>query len=228
MSKVQGTLPVYNPATKKIVGAFSLAYAKTFTGNETQFNIDHPTADGPTNLVPVQQIFPNMQPINGNSKESDWFMAVVFPDADYRSGAYRNWKNFQDISAMAPSIEWVGAASHSMGQLRYTKGSLIVGIEGDFSTGAVNELAPVNTVAPVASGTGTVGQTLSVTNGTWTAGGAITYTYQWLRAGIVIAGANAATYLLVSADSGKTVSCTVTATYSGYPAGATSNGIAVA
>lgn len=226
MAKIQGILPIYDPATKRILGAFALPLAKTFDGTETTHNIDAPTADGPTNTVPVQKIEPDYQPINPERKEVDWFMAAVFPDADIRSGAYKNWKNFASLEDMAPTSEWTGAASGP--QFRVNWGALVSGLESGFATGAVNELAPRNTVAPVASGTGTVGQTLSVTTGTWTAGGSITYAYQWLRGGVVIAGANANTYLLVAGDSGTTVSCRVTATYSGYSNAATSNGIAVA
>lgn len=38
---------------------------------------------------------------------------------------------------------------------------------------------PVNTVAPVLSGMPTTGSTISVTNGTYTGGGSLTYSYQW-------------------------------------------------
>jgi hypothetical protein len=89
---------------------------------------------------------------------------------------------------------------------------------------------PINTAVPVASGTGTVGQTLSCTNGTWKSViDGVTFTYQWQRQGVNIGGAVASTYLLVAADSTHTVSCAVTATDSAN--GATSqasNGIAVA
>jgi hypothetical protein len=87
--------------------------------------------------------------------------------------------------------------------------------------------APSNTALPVASGTGTVGQVLSVTNGTWT-NSPTGYTYQWLRAGANIAAATAATYTLVAADSTNNVSCRVTATNAAGSASATSNSIAVA
>lgn len=40
--------------------------------------------------------------------------------------------------------------------------------------------APVNTVAPVVSGTALTGQTLSVTNGTWV-NTPTSYSYQWQR-----------------------------------------------
>jgi hypothetical protein len=86
---------------------------------------------------------------------------------------------------------------------------------------------PQNTAAPVASGTGTVGQTLSVTNGTWNYS-PTSYAYQWMRGGTNIFNATGAAYLLVAADSGTSVSCQVTAS---NPAGSTaivSNAIAVA
>ena len=40
--------------------------------------------------------------------------------------------------------------------------------------------APVNTVAPVISGTTTLGSVLTTTNGTWT-NSPTSYTYQWKR-----------------------------------------------
>ena len=94
------------------------------------------------------------------------------------------------------------------------------------TAGLANEIAPINTAAPVASGTGTVGQNLTCTQGTWTYGQ--TYAYQWLRGGATIAGATNAVYALVGADSGNNVSCRVTATNPAGSASATSNAIAVA
>lgn len=70
---------------------------------------------------------------------------------------------------------------------------------------------PVNTVAPAITGTAQVGETLTVTNGTWT-GGSLTYAREWLRDGVVIAGATALTYDLVEADEGAVISVRVTAT----------------
>lgn len=77
--------------------------------------------------------------------------------------------------------------------------------------GKVSVVPPVNTVAPVASGTAIVGQTLSVTDGTWTGTAPITYTYQWKRNNVDIGGATNATYVLQAADLGKSIKCTVTA-----------------
>jgi hypothetical protein len=76
--------------------------------------------------------------------------------------------------------------------------------------------APSNTTAPAVSGTPKVGQTLTVSNGTWT-GSPTDYSYQWQRctsstscASIVDATEN--TYVARSADVDKTLRAVVTAT----------------
>lgn len=63
---------------------------------------------------------------------------------------------------------------------------------------------PTNSVLPVITGTTTVGQTLTVTPGTWS--NTPDLTYQWLRDGAVITGETGATYLLDAADEGAAIS----------------------
>ena len=82
---------------------------------------------------------------------------------------------------------------------------------------------PVNTVAPVISGTPFVGQTLSCSTGTWT--GSPTYSYQWRNNGSNIIGAINSTYFLVSGDNGDTIDCVVTATNGAGSSSANSNEI---
>jgi hypothetical protein len=97
------------------------------------------------------------------------------------------------------------------------------------SNDVIIQTPPVNTVAPVASGTATVGSLLSVTTGTWTGVPTPTFTYQWKRAGAaIVLLATSNTYLVVLADSGTTLSCTVTATNPQAVVDADSNGIAIA
>lgn len=72
--------------------------------------------------------------------------------------------------------------------------------------------APVNTVAPATSGIQTQGQTLTVSNGTWTAVPTPTFTYQWNRAAVPISAATAQTYVLQAADVDQAITCSVTAT----------------
>jgi hypothetical protein len=70
---------------------------------------------------------------------------------------------------------------------------------------------PVNLTAPTISGTAAVGQTLSVSTGTWSHT-ISSYAYQWQRAGANIAAATSSSYTLVSADVSNVIRCSVTAT----------------
>ncbi len=84
--------------------------------------------------------------------------------------------------------------------------------------------APVNTGAPVVSGTATLGAVLSVVNGTWTAEGGA-FVYQWQRNGADIAGAVGATYTVALADDAAVLRCVVRYTNSGGSVVANSNSV---
>ena len=86
-------------------------------------------------------------------------------------------------------------------------------------------IPPSNTVAPVISGSSTIGSTLSSTTGTWVGDPVITYSYQWKRAGVDIVGETNSTYVLVAADYNQAITCEVTATNAFGAASATSNSI---
>jgi len=73
------------------------------------------------------------------------------------------------------------------------------------------KFAPTNTVQPVISGIGTVGQVITSTTGTWTGDAPITYSYQWSADGENI-GADQNTYTVLIGDSGKDIMCTISAT----------------
>jgi hypothetical protein len=100
---------------------------------------------------------------------------------------------------------------------------------GNAITGELSKIfVPVNTSPPVISGTATVGSTLSSTNGNWTYV-PTSYTRQWRRGGVNIAGATAATYVLVAADSGTTITMQLVAhNAAGASAPIVSNGLAIA
>lgn len=98
-------------------------------------------------------------------------------------------------------------------------------VNEDLSAWSDTPAAPVNTVAPVISGTATTGQTLTSTTGTWTGNPAPTYAYQWKNAGVNLGGATSSTYVLQATDEGDNITCTVTATNSEGNASATSNTI---
>lgn len=67
--------------------------------------------------------------------------------------------------------------------------------------------APANSVAPTITGTAQVGQTLTSATGTWS--GSPTLTRQWRANGINIDGATSATFVLTTAQLGKTITVSV-------------------
>jgi hypothetical protein len=71
---------------------------------------------------------------------------------------------------------------------------------------------PYNLTAPVLSGTPTIGQILSTTDGTWQGKETISFAYQWRRDLANIGGATSNSYTLADADYQKTIDCVVTAT----------------
>lgn len=90
-------------------------------------------------------------------------------------------------------------------------------------------IAPTLTVAPAITGTAEVGEVLTLSNGTFTGDATITYQYAWFAGGVLIAGATANTFTLTSAQLGKVITATVTATNaSGFATGNTAPTSAVA
>src|SRR5258705_6332074 len=85
------------------------------------------------------------------------------------------------------------------------------------SAQAMRSAAPVNTVPPAISGTPTVGQGLTASDGTWS-NTPTSFAYQWLRCNgggnscASVANGTLKTYTLVGADAGRTMRVRVTAT----------------
>jgi hypothetical protein len=106
--------------------------------------------------------------------------------------------------------------------------ALIAGAAGKAAT----KVAPVNTAPPTITGTATVGQTLTATNGTWT-NSPTSYDYQWLRCNAsgssCVNAPNGAqkTYTLVGGDRGHMMRVKVTATNADGSASAQSDPTAV-
>ena len=92
--------------------------------------------------------------------------------------------------------------------------------------------APANSALPVINGSTVQGQTLSTTNGTWTAS-PTSYTYAWQDCNssggscTTISGASGSTYALSASDGGNTIRAVVTATNAGGSGSATSAPTAV-
>lgn len=74
--------------------------------------------------------------------------------------------------------------------------------------------APTMTVAPAITDDGSpaVGETITVSTGTFTGDATITYTYQWFAGGVAITGATTNSYELTASEVGKIITCRVVAT----------------
>ena len=123
------------------------------------------------------------------------------------------------------TASWAGldARSRYLAQIAYgdTGASTLLEV-------VTGEPAPIATVKPRINGKPAVGKTLRATTGTWNVKG-LAYAYQWSIDGVAVADATASTYPVVTADQGKKVTVTVTATGEGIPAGtATSAPVTVA
>jgi chitodextrinase len=100
------------------------------------------------------------------------------------------------------------------------------------STASCPVLAPSNATPPAISGTAQVGHPLSASQGSWTAS-PTGYAFQWLRCDSAgagcssISGATSSPYTPTSADAGRTMRVTVTASNSGGSTSATSGQTAV-
>jgi hypothetical protein len=93
--------------------------------------------------------------------------------------------------------------------------TLLVAAVAAAASEAAGTAAPGNTAGPTISGTAKVGSTLTVSTGTWT-GSPTTYAYQWQRCSSAscadVTGATQKTYLVSSADVGRSLRAVVTAT----------------
>ena len=107
-----------------------------------------------------------------------------------------------------------------------------VSVEHDLVVAAATQSAPSNAALPAISGTATQGQTLTVSNGSWS-GSPSGYSYQWRNCDSSgnnctnVSGATGSSYQLTGSDVGDTVRVVVTATNSGGSNSATSDATAV-
>jgi hypothetical protein len=91
------------------------------------------------------------------------------------------------------------------------------GLESTASNSIMVTGSITNTVAPSISGTSGLGNTLTVSNGTWTTNSTTisSYTYQWYRGGNAISGATNSTYTQGDNDVALTITASVMASAPG-------------
>jgi hypothetical protein len=106
--------------------------------------------------------------------------------------------------------------------------TVVAGTGSAQTSAAQANYAPTNTAAPTISGTPQTGQTLTANQGTWTSDTTPTFAYQWLACDAQgnncasISGATSQTYAVQSANEGKTIRVTVTASNTSGSSTATS------
>lgn len=83
-----------------------------------------------------------------------------------------------------------------------------------FSSTVTND-PPVCSSAPSISGTANVGETLTVTTGTWSNSPTYNYQWVWFHTNTAITGANTSTYVIQQEDGGQALGCVIIATSSG-------------
>lgn len=127
---------------------------------------------------------------------------------------YVRYLRFRELARLRHSSRFLAWLEATATRLSTTVAVIFARLSAGESASQVDALTgtyPTNTVAPAITGTPTSGQTLTISNGTWTGTATITYARQWYRDGVAISGATNTTYVLVAGDVGKTITGIVTA-----------------
>ena len=183
-----------------------------------------------TNSVPVNSVIPSVSGTAtvGNALSTTngtWTDA----DGDGRSYSYQWYRADDTNGTNAALITGATSSSYTLTTSDAHKYLRVVVTANDGRGGtqsavsiytAIINSAPVNSAVPSVSGTATVGNALSTTNGTWTDadGDGRSYSYQWYRASdtngsglTAISGATSASYTLAAGDLNKYLRVVVTA-----------------
>ncbi|MCM8738500.1 hypothetical protein M5E06_30705, partial [Azospirillum sp. A1-3] len=183
-----------------------------------------------TNSLPVNSAVPS---VSGTATVGNALSATngTWSDADGDSRTYSyQWYRADDTNGTnAALILGATSASYTLSSSDAHKYLRMVVTANDGRGGtqtatssytAITNSLPVNSAVPSVSGTATVGNALSATNGTWSDadGDSRTYSYQWYRAddtngtnAALILGATSASYTLSSSDAHKYLRMVVTA-----------------
>ena len=127
----------------------------------------------------------------------------------YQAAGSGVWQNLIQVTDTTYSVA---------GNIGFTLSNTTMRVKSFGGGTVVSGSPPSNTVAPSVTGTATVGQTLTTTNGTWADNGSPTFTYQWQDSvdgstgWANIISATSSTYVIASGESTKYIRCNVTDT----------------
>lgn len=133
----------------------------------------------------------------------------------YTVGFEKSQTPFTANGALAE--QWFGGSSTLAGAASFTlaAGQTRTGVNGAVSPKSAASFSA--TGAPAVTGSYVVGSTLKVSAGAWSPA-PNSYTVQWFRDGVPIAGATKSAYVITGADGGKRLSVAVTGWRNGYRA----------
>ncbi|MBK3733400.1 DUF4347 domain-containing protein, partial [Azospirillum brasilense] len=184
----------------------------------------------PSNGAPVNSVVPNVSGTAtvGNAL-SGGTGTWTDPDGDSLTYTYQWYRADDTNGTNAASISGATGASYTLTTSdahKYLRVAVVAN-DGNSNTTtaystytAILNSAPVNSAVPSVSGTATVGNALSTTNGTWSDadGDGRSFTYQWYRAddtngtnAASISGATSSNYTLTTSDAHKYLRVVVTA-----------------
>jgi hypothetical protein len=180
--------------------------------------------EGTVTNASTHKALPNVEVVALGAGEVEVGFAVTEADGHY---------TIMGLATGSYKVEFAGSAyvvQYYNGQPSFASANPVEVVQEMTVSGinaALMPKAPINTAAPVASGTPAVGHALSCTSGSWTGTPAPTFAYSWLRDGVAIPGANGSIYGVQLADQGNGLTCKVTATNKSGSVSAVSNTLSV-
>ncbi len=143
--------------------------------------------------------------------------AVWDPRVGTELKTYYGYDSEGHVTALTPPGEETWAFVYGMISGGTTQGSVVKATRAPSSAALWSGASPVNTVAPVVTGSRTAGVRMAVTDGTWS-GNPVVYGYQWEDCNgsggecVPISGATNANYTITAKDEGHRLAAVVTAT----------------
>lgn len=187
-----------------------------------------PTAASARNLIPQRQSIyypfdvvpvPTMlappvisgNPVRGNVMSVSGYAFSPLPDS-YLFQWYRNGVAISGAtSSTYTTVQADESTSLTIGVKAVNTSAPSGGAEAvSTAINIITQSSPINTVAPVITGSGQVTFEHSVSTGTWT-NSPVSYTYQVYLNGAAVSGATSSTFTPLSGDNGKTLRWMVTA-----------------
>jgi hypothetical protein len=185
---------------------------KTLTCTVTATNTQGSASEGASNSLVVGTIPNNtVAPVISGTNTFGSTLSTTngtFTGTAPLTYTYQWLRNGSPISGQTASTYVIGSSDSLANITCSVTATNSYGSDSEVSnTITVANFAPVNTVAPTVSPSGTqsTGTLITANVGTWAGTATIVYEYKWTRNGVAISGATASTYTIQLADDGTTI-----------------------